>query len=247
MHKFTTSVSASGGKKDAFMSTTHGLIYSIDAIDKLSIISTPPITTQIGSGDCDGDGCSNSNGGCIDSSRSDNDGDNHSILTRLKDVNWALDSVICDIQQKLRQIRVSNRTLVSTYDTENVAHVESLYIEHVLSVMLNVLRTVRLISTRPHHIPEMSLALLPVLYVVRMASTYLHNIGMSCSQKLYSVSISLGSIILDVAIMSSSKIDLGESNKSASILFDNAKLTATFDLKKRYPKLDISGACSRCY
>ena len=169
------------------------------------------------------------------------------ILTRLRDVNWTIDSVICIIRQKRRQIRTSNRMLASTYDSENFAHVRSLYTEHTLSVMYDVLRAVHLISTRTHNISEMSLALLPVLYVVRMTSAHLHDIDTSCSQKLSIASMCLGSIILDVAIMSNSTINLEKSNKSASVLFDNAKSTASFDLQKRYPKLDVSRACSRCY
>lgn len=115
-------------------------------------------------------------------------------------------------------------------------------------VMLDVLRAVRLMAENAGTISAMPGALLPALYITRMAVAHLSDVMDSqCGKILSEVSVCFGSIILDAATLSGAKLDLGMSNKEASVLIDQAKLTASFKLKKQYPKLEVSGACGRCY
>lgn len=176
-----------------------------------------------------------------------NNDNNGSILSRLTGVIKELDSVISDVRQQLRKIRASNRILSSQYDYENPSHVHSMHTEHALIVMLNVLCAIRLIAVKADSISTISCVLLPVFYITRMAGVHLSSVDLACSKKLSNVSLCFGSIILDTATISGAKLDLSMSNKEASLLFDQAKLTANFKLKKQYPKLEISGACGRCY
>ena len=169
------------------------------------------------------------------------------ILPRLGLATAMVDSVLAELRGQLRAARLSNRRLASRYDPGNASHVRSFSAEHAIRVALGALGAARLGMSGVGSIRDIPGTLPQALYVVRMSGASLSEVSAECGRTLSEASVHLGSVILDAALISGSRLDLGRSNRDASRLFDQAKLTADSKLRKQYPKLGILGACSRCY
>lgn len=144
-------------------------------------------------------------------------------------------------------MRELNKHLVWDFDGTNSYHVKALGIEMTVTCLLNALLAAKskmLVSSDVSSMPE---SLLLVLYVVRTAGARLIDVAPDCSHDLSRVSMQLGSIIVDAAILTGAKFDLGRSNAEASILLDKIKLTTDSKLRKQYPNLEVSELCCRCY
>jgi len=75
---------------------------------------------------------------------------------------------------------------------------------------------------------------------VRMLSSSLFALVPEPSQKLCELSVGLGSIAMDSAILTNAKCDFGLSNIESNRLLDEAKLMADSKIGKRYPNLETA-------
>jgi hypothetical protein len=76
--------------------------------------------------------------------------------------------------------------------------------------------------------------------MIRTVSAQLFDIVPLCSQKLSELSVHLGSIVLDSAVLTKASFDFSQSNKESYIILDEVKLMADSKLSKQYPNLDFS-------
>ena len=74
----------------------------------------------------------------------------------------------------------------------------------------------------------------------RIASAKLYRFLPSCSHKLSELSLHLGSIVLDSAILTKASFNFSQSNKESAELLDELNLIVDSKLSKQYPNLDFS-------
>ena len=171
------------------------------------------------------------------------------ILPRLGLVAGALDDVLAALWERLRRARHANCLAVSenmSCDMTAAARV-GINAEHKIITMLGVLYSVRLRVQSVCSMASIPRHLLPALHMTRVACSCLRYDAPACSIMLSDVAVHLGSIIMDSVIVSGSGIYPARSNEDAAFLIDQAKLTASFKIKKQYPKLAMPGLHVRCY
>jgi len=75
---------------------------------------------------------------------------------------------------------------------------------------------------------------------IRILSSSLFELVPEPSQKLCELSVNLGSIAMDSAILTNARCDFGLSNVESNRLLDEAKLMADSKIDKRYPNLETA-------
>ena len=82
-------------------------------------------------------------------------------------------------------------------------------------------------------IPEILPSSIPM---IRTVSAQLFVISLTSSQKLSELSVHLGSILLDSAVLIQARFDFSKSNNDSAILLDEVKLMADSKLNKQFFK-----------
>ena len=75
--------------------------------------------------------------------------------------------------------------------------------------------------------------------LIRTVSAQLFDIIPNCSRKLSELSVHLGSIVLDSAVLTKARFDFTQSNEESSSLLDKVKLIVDSKISKQYPNLDF--------
>ena len=75
---------------------------------------------------------------------------------------------------------------------------------------------------------------------IRVLSSSLFQLVPECSQLLCELSVTLGSIVMDSAILTNANCNFGLSNMESNLLLDEAKLMADSEISKQYPNLEIT-------
>ena len=144
-------------------------------------------------------------------------------------------------------MRALNRHLVWDFDEADKRHVQALGDEMIAACLLDALLAVRSEILRSSHMPGMLEPLLLALYVVRTVGARLADVSPECSRDLSGISVQLGSIVADVAILTGAKLDMGHSNAAASVFLDKIKMSSESRLGKQYSNLNASELYCRCY
>jgi hypothetical protein len=75
--------------------------------------------------------------------------------------------------------------------------------------------------------------------MIRTVSAQLFVVSPISSQKLSELSVCLGSIVLDSAVLTQARFDFSKSNEKSAILLDEVKLMVNSKLNKQYPIVDF--------
>ena len=165
------------------------------------------------------------------------------IVPRLEYSNDLLNHIVDILKQKKTELKKLNRNFLELDDDDHT-YVKTLDFERTITFSLAILsqiqRRINSISGI-NSIPE----LLPLtISMMRTVSAQLFNLLPACSQNLSELSVHLGSIILDSAILTEARFDFNQSNAESSSVLNEVKLMVDSKISKQYPNLDFSKACN---
>jgi len=162
------------------------------------------------------------------------------LVPRLEYSLNLLNDIIVILEEKHNELKESNKSLVLDFDESDKTHLNAIRLEqiiiHSLDIILHIKQRTGCIFGITS-IPEVLPASIPM---IRTVSAQLFDIIPLCSQKLSELSVHLGSIVLDSAVLTKARFDFSQSNKESAIILDEVKLMADSKLSKQYPNLDFS-------
>jgi hypothetical protein len=163
------------------------------------------------------------------------------IIPRLQYSNRLLDGIVDVLENKRNELQKLNRFLS---DLNDDSIIRTLDLEKTMAFSLEILNHIkkRLDSVSGvNSIPELLPLIIPM---VRTVSAQLFSIEPICSQKLCELSVHLGSIVLDSAIIARARFDFSHSNEESLLILDEVKLIVDSKISKRYPNLDFFKSCN---
>ena len=166
------------------------------------------------------------------------------LVPRLEYSVNLLDDIIEILKKKRRDLKKLNRSLVIDFDETDNAHLKAIELERIILFSLEILSQIKKRIGRisgVYTIPEVLPTAIPM---IRTISAQLFDIVPNCSQKLSELSVHLGSIVLDSAVLTKARFDFSQLNDESSALLDEVKLMADSKISKQYPNLDFFKACN---
>jgi len=163
------------------------------------------------------------------------------IIPRLQYSNRLLDGIVDVLENKRNELQKLNRFLSDLNDDSIIRTLDS---EKTIAFSLEILNHIkkRMDSVSGvNSIPELLPLTIPIL---RNVSAQLFNLLPVCSQNISELSVHLGSIILDSAILTEARFDFSQSNIESSFMLNEVKLIADSKISKQYPNLDFLKGCS---
>jgi hypothetical protein len=166
------------------------------------------------------------------------------LVPRLEYSINLLNGIIEILEEKCSELKESNKSLAWDFDESNKIHLNAIRLEQIMICSLDILlhikqRTGRICGI--HNIPEVLPASIPM---IRTVSAQLFDIDPLCSQKLSELSVHMGSIVLDSAVLTKARFDFSLSNEESATTIDEVKLMADSKLNKQYPNLDFLKLCN---
>ncbi|GKS66596.1 hypothetical protein YTPLAS73_01430 [Nitrosarchaeum sp.] len=164
------------------------------------------------------------------------------IVPRLEYSHYLLSGILDTLKRKKIDIKKSNRVYLKLNNNDHTC-VHALDFERTISFSLEILsKTQKKINSISDitSIPK----LLPLIPMMRTVSAQLYALLPVCSQNLSELSVHLGSVILDSAILTESRFDFSQSNIESSLVLNEVKLMVNSKINKQYPNLDFSKACN---
>ena len=165
------------------------------------------------------------------------------IVPRLDYSNDLLDNTLDILKRKKTELKKSNRAFLKLNENDHV-YVTAFDFERTITFCIEILsqiqKRIKSISGITS-IPELLPLTIPML---RNVSAQLFNLLPVCSQNLSELSVHLGSIILDSAILTEARFDFSQSNIESSFMLNEVKLIADSKISKQYPNLDFLKGCS---
>lgn len=166
------------------------------------------------------------------------------LVPRLEYSFNLLNGVIEILEEKRNELKESNKFLILDFNEYDKLHLNAIRLEQIMIRSLDILLHIKQKTgciTGIHSIPEV----LPVsIPMIRTVSAQLFGIIPHCSQKLSELSVHLGSIVLDSAVLTKARFDFSQSNEESASILDEVKLMADSKLSKQYPNLDFSKLCN---
>jgi len=166
------------------------------------------------------------------------------LVPRLKYSLNLLNGIIEILEEKRNKLKESNKFLALDFDESDKIHLNAIKLEQViiysLDILLHIKQRIECIYGI-HNIPEVLPASIPM---IRIVSAQLFGIIPLCSQKLSELSVHLGSIVLDSAVLTKARFDFSQSNEESATIVDEVKLMADSKLSKQYPNLDFLKLCN---
>ena len=143
----------------------------------------------------------------IDTLESENSSHSVTLVPRL---GYSVD-LLCNIIEILEEQKIGlknlNHYLVTDFDEINSSHLKTIKLEHIvfysLEILFKIQNQIRCISGI-RSIPELLPSSIPM---IRTVSAQLFVISPVCSQKLSELSVHLGSIVLDSAVLTKARFD----------------------------------------
>lgn len=163
------------------------------------------------------------------------------IVPRLEYSNDLLNNVVDILKRKKTELKKLNRTFLELDDDDHT-YIRALDFERTIVFSLEILSQIqkRINSISGiNSIPELLPLTIPM---IRTVSAHLFTLLPACSQTLSELSVHLGSIILDSAILTRARFDFGQSNIESSSVLNEVKLMVDSKISKQYPNLDFSKA-----
>ncbi len=166
------------------------------------------------------------------------------LVPRLNYSITLLDEIVQMIRKKRNDLKNSNKFLLDVFDESDNSHLERIQLEQTivfsLSVVSEIKKRTQSISDI-HNILELLPSSIPM---IRIISAQLFEIFPNCSHKLSELSVHLGSIVLDSAVLTKARFDFSQSNDESSTLLDKVKLMADSKISKQYPNVDFFKLCN---
>ena len=166
------------------------------------------------------------------------------LVPRLEYSVNLLNDVIMIIEDKQNELKKSNKDLILDFDESDKIHVQALKLEHLMEFSIDVLLQVKKTMMQISNIDSIPEVLPSSIPMVRIISAQLFDVIPKCSQKLSEISVHLGSIVLDSAVLTTARFDFSQSNNKSSTLLDEVKLMVDSKLSKQYPNLDFFKLCN---
>lgn len=163
------------------------------------------------------------------------------IVPRLEYSNYLLSGIMDTLKRKKVDIKKSNRVYLELDDDHTC--VCALDFERTISFSLEILSKIQKKINSISGITSIP-KLLPLIPMMRTVSAQLYTLLPVCSQNLSELSVHLGSIILDSAILTEARFDFSQSNIESSLVLNEVKLMVDSKINKRYPNLDFSKVCN---
>ena len=151
-----------------------------------------------------------------------------------------LTDIVDILEKKYHEIKESNKSMVLDFDESDKAHISAIKLEQTVIHSLDILLHIKLRTGYISGIDSILEVLPASIPMLRTVSAQLFDVLPLCSQKLSEMSVHLGSIVLDSAVLTKARFDFSQSNKESCIILDEVKLMADSKLSKQYPNLDFS-------
>ena len=166
------------------------------------------------------------------------------LVPRLEYSVNLLNDIIKILNGTQTELKKSNKDLVHDFDESDKIHVGALKLEHLVEFSLDVLLQVKKNMMQISNIGSIPEVLPSTIPMIRTVSAQLFDIIPKCSQKLSEISVHLGSIVLDSAVLTTARFDFSQSNTESSTLLNEVKLMVDSKFSKRYPNLDFFKLCN---
>jgi len=166
------------------------------------------------------------------------------LVPRLEYSVNLLDEIIDVLDVKRIDLKESNRDLISDFDNNDDSHYDSVKLEHTINFSLETLFQIKNKTKSISGINSIPTTLCASIPVIRTISAQLFDILPDCSQKLSELSVHLGSIVLDSAVLTKARFDFSQSNNDSTTLLDEVKLMVDSKISKQYPNLDFFKLCN---
>jgi len=155
-----------------------------------------------------------------------------------------LDEIVDILKMKRNELKKSNKDLVLDFDESDKTHLKTIKLEQIMAYSLEILLQIKKRIGRISNVRSVLEVLPSSVPMIRTVSAQLFDILPNCSQKLSELSVHLGSIVLDSAVLTKARFDFSQSNEESSILLDEVKLMVDSKLSKQYPNLDFFKLCN---
>ena len=150
-----------------------------------------------------------------------------------------LDDIVMILKKKRYDLKKSNRSLVDDFDETDNSHLRAIELERIMAFSLEILSQIKKRTGRISGINNITEVLPTIIPLIRTVSAQLFDIIPNCSQKLSELSVHLGSIVLDSAVLTKARFDFSQSNEESSDLLNEVKLMVDSKISKQYPNLDF--------
>ena len=180
----------------------------------------------------------------VDTLECENISNSVSLVPRLEYSINLLDEIIEILKIKRYDLKKSNQDSVSDFNDTDDVFLKSIELEKIMIFSLEILSQIqkRIGSISDvYSIPEILPSSIPM---IRIVSAQLFEIVPYCSQKLSELSVHLGSIVLDSAVLTKARFDFSQLNEEFLILLDEVKLMVDSKINKQYPNLNFFKLCN---
>ncbi len=161
------------------------------------------------------------------------------LVPRLEYSINLLDDIVMILKKKRYDLKKSNRSLVDDFDETDNSHLRAIELERIMAFSLEILSQIKKRTGRISGINNITEVLPTIIPLIRTVSAQLFDIIPNCSQKLSELSVHLGSIVLDSAVLTKARFDFSQSNEESSDLLNEVKLMVDSKINKQYPNLDF--------
>jgi len=166
------------------------------------------------------------------------------LVPRLEYSINLLDDIIEILKKKRRDLKKLNRSLIVDFDETDITHLKAIDLERIMAFSLEILSQIKKRTERISSVNSIPQVLPTIIPLIRTISAQLFDIVPNCSQKLSELSVHLGSIVLDSAVLTKARFDFSQSNEESSTLLNEVKLMVDSKINKQYPNLDFFKVCN---
>ena len=166
------------------------------------------------------------------------------LVPRLEYSINLLDEIAEILTKKRDDLTKSNKVLVIDFDETDETHLEAIEFERIVAFSLEILTQIKKRIGRISGVNSITKVLPALISTIRTVSAQLFDIVPNCSQKLSELSVHLGSIVLDSAVLTKASFDFSQLNNESSILLNKVKLMVDSKISKQYPNLDFFKLCN---
>jgi len=145
-------------------------------------------------------------------------------------------SIILELENKRCDAAKINDVLLHSDETELFE--ENVAGEHLICQAIIALDDIQSKIKSISALSAIPTTLASTIPAIRILSSSLFELAPKPSQKLCELSVSLGSIAMDSAILTNAQCNFGLSNVESDRLLDEAKLMADSKIDKQYPNLE---------
>jgi len=166
------------------------------------------------------------------------------LVPRLEYSVSLLSKTIKVISQKKSELKESNKDFASYFDKQSPTHLRSLELETTYSYCHEALFIVKKRISGLYGITSLPEVLPSTIPIIRAISAQLHGVLPACSRNLSELSVHLGSIVLDSAVLTEARFDFSLSNEESASVLDKVKLMVDSKINKQYPNVDSLKLCT---